>query len=59
MARIQVIVDQELHRAFKAKCAAEGKEMSDILRELVQEYVKKEGTGNGEQATGNIGTRHI
>jgi ParG protein len=34
-----VRLPEPLHRAFKAKCATEGKKITDVLKELVSKYV--------------------
>jgi hypothetical protein len=36
----QVAIDEQLHRQFKAKCAAEGKTMSDKVQELIRAWLK-------------------
>lgn len=38
---MSLIIEPELHRAFKAATAAEGKEMSTVLIEFIQQYVRE------------------
>jgi hypothetical protein len=38
---MSLIISPELHRAFKAATAAEGKEMSKILISFIEDYVQK------------------
>ena len=35
-----VRVSEELHRAFKVKCAQEGKNMNSVLSAMIESYVK-------------------
>lgn len=37
--RLNINITTELHRKFKTACAQTGKPMTDVLLELVQEYV--------------------
>lgn len=39
---VKTFVSEELRNEFKAVCAMEGKNMSDVLAEFVESYVKKE-----------------
>ena len=39
--RMSLIIPPDLHRAFKAAAAAEGKEMTELILEFIQQYVKK------------------
>jgi ParG len=39
--RMNLNVPLELHNAFKSTTAAEGKNMTDVLLEFIQEYVTK------------------
>ena len=39
--RMNLNVPLELHNAFKSTTAAEGKNMTDVLLEFIQEYVAK------------------
>jgi hypothetical protein len=39
--RMNLNVPLELHNAFKSTTAAEGKNMTDVLLEFIQEYVVK------------------
>jgi hypothetical protein len=36
----QIMIDQNLQRKFKAKCAEAGKTMTDQVEELVRDFVK-------------------
>jgi len=37
-----VRLPESLHRAFKAKCAIEGRKITEALEALIKEYVGKE-----------------
>jgi hypothetical protein len=39
--RMNLNVELNLHNAFKAATAAEGKNMTDVLLEFIQDYVRK------------------
>ncbi len=39
--RMNLNVDVSLHNAFKAAVSARGKNMTDILLEFIEEYVRK------------------
>lgn len=39
--RMSLIIPPALHRQFKIATAAEGKQMTDVLLEFIQEYVHK------------------
>lgn len=39
--RMNLNVETGLHDAFKAATAAQGKKMTDVLLEFIQEYVQK------------------
>ena len=39
--RMSLIIDPELHRAFKAATAAQGQEMTEVLLEFIRGYVAK------------------
>ena len=39
--RMSLIIDPQLHRAFKLATAAEGKEMSEVLIQFIEQYVQK------------------
>ena len=41
--RMNMNVPKDLHDAFKAAAAARGENMTDILLEQIEEYVKKYG----------------
>ena len=54
MKQIGVHVEESLHRAFKVACVQEGKDMSEILRELIECWLierkqKQEMTGGDAQ----------
>ena len=36
-----MILPDDLHRRFKVHCAIEGKVMSEIVRELIREYLER------------------
>jgi hypothetical protein len=36
-----VRLPESLHRAFKAKCASEGKKITDVLNELISNYIRE------------------
>lgn len=38
-------VEVSLHNAFKAATAAQGENMTDVLLEFIEEYVRKHPTG--------------
>ncbi len=39
--RMNLNVETSLHNAFKASTAAQGKKMTDVLIEFIEEYVQK------------------
>ena len=41
--RMNLNVPVELHDGFKAATAAQGKNMTDVLMDFIQEYVRKHG----------------
>jgi hypothetical protein len=41
--RMNLNVELELHNAFKAATAAQGENMTDVLLQFIEEYVKKFG----------------
>ncbi len=41
--RMNLNVEASLHDAFKAATAAQGKNMTDVLLEFIDSYVKKNG----------------
>ena len=43
MKRFTVNLPDELHAKFKGVCALEGKEMTEIIRKFIEEYVEKAG----------------
>ena len=38
--RMSIVIDPELHSAFKAATAAQGKQMSEVIVEFIRNYVK-------------------
>jgi regulator of PEP synthase PpsR (kinase-PPPase family) len=38
---VKTFVSEELRNSFKAACAKEGRNMSDVLAEFVEQYVNK------------------
>ena len=41
MKRIQIIVPVEFHRQLKAKVAAEGTDISTVVREMLEKYLSR------------------
>ena len=41
LKRLNVIIEEELHKAFKAAAAANGKKMTDLVLEFIEQYVQK------------------
>jgi len=41
MSRLNLHVPDELHRRFKIACVQEGKEMSELVRKWIEDYVEK------------------
>ncbi len=39
--RMSLIIDPELHRAFKAAVAMRGEEMTEVLLQFIHSYVEK------------------
>lgn len=39
--RLNINVDQKLHNAFKGAAALQGKRMTDLLVEFMQQYVRE------------------
>ncbi len=39
--RMSIIIDPKLHRAFKMATAAQGREMSEVLIEFIEEYLRQ------------------
>ena len=37
----EVALADDLHKRFKIACVHEGKEMSEVVRRLIEEYVEK------------------
>ena len=44
LKRMNLNVPLDLHNAFKSATAAQGKNMTDVLLEFIQEYVNKHAT---------------
>jgi len=38
--RFSFSLNDKEHRAFKTKCSSQGREMSEVLREFMREFVK-------------------
>jgi antitoxin component of RelBE/YafQ-DinJ toxin-antitoxin module len=41
MKLLTIDLKDDLHRAFKEKCAREGLTMSDVIRKLIKEWLEK------------------
>ena len=41
LKRLNMNIPRDLHEAFKAATAAEGKQMTDVLLELIRNYVQQ------------------
>ncbi len=41
VARLNVIIDQKLHNAFKAATAAQGVDMTTVIIDYIKSYVDK------------------
>jgi hypothetical protein len=41
MKMLTVRIPEELHRAFKVKCAYEGVDMGSVIAKLIESYVKE------------------
>jgi hypothetical protein len=41
MKMLTVRIADELHRAFKVKCASEGVDMGSVIAKLIESYVKE------------------
>lgn len=41
MIKFNVNLSEDLHRQFKIHCVHEGKDMSEVVRELIEEYLKR------------------
>lgn len=41
LAVVKTSVSEELRNSFKAACAKEGKNMSDVLSDFIEDYVKE------------------
>ncbi len=41
MIKYNVNLSEELHRRFKIVCVTEGKDMSEVVRKLIEDYVEK------------------
>lgn len=38
---MSIVIPPELHRAFKAACANQGQQMTDVLIEAIRSYIAK------------------
>jgi predicted HicB family RNase H-like nuclease len=38
---MSLIIDPDLHRAFKVAAAAEGREMTELILEFIHDYVQR------------------
>ena len=50
--RMNLNVEVSLHDAFKAATAAQGKNMTDVLLEFIEQYVTKNGVVPKKKTTG-------
>jgi hypothetical protein len=41
--RLNVILPRDLHDQFKAAASAEGKQMTEVLMEFIQDYIRRHG----------------
>ena len=41
MKHIQVALADDLHKRFKIACVHEGKEMSEVVRKAIEDFVEK------------------
>lgn len=41
MKMLTIRIPEELHKAFKLKCVAEGVEMRTVIEKLIEDYVKE------------------
>jgi uncharacterized protein (DUF1778 family) len=41
--RMNLNVDANMHNAFKAATAAQGENMTDVILQFIQDYIKKNG----------------
>jgi predicted DNA-binding protein len=41
MVRFNLNLSDIVHRRFKAICALDGKDMAEVVRKLIEEYVEK------------------
>ena len=41
MIKYNVNLSEELHKRFKLVCVQEGKDMSEVVRKLIEDYVEK------------------
>ncbi len=51
--RMNLNVETSLHDAFKSATAAEGKKMTDVLIEFIQQYVERHPTQSLKKQRGN------
>lgn len=41
--RFTIMVNDKEHKKFKLRCVAEGRDMAEVLREFMREFVSKKG----------------
>jgi predicted HicB family RNase H-like nuclease len=41
LKRLNIIIEEDLHNAFKAAAAADGKNMTDLVIKFIENYVEK------------------
>jgi len=41
--RLNVNIDEKLHTAFKAAAALQGRQMTDLIIEFIEQYVREHG----------------
>ena len=41
MKRFTINIDDDLHKRFKIACVQEGKEMSEVVRKAIEDFVEK------------------
>jgi hypothetical protein len=52
-------VETNLHDAFKASTAAQGKKMTDILIEFIRDYVQKHPPQSPKRSQKELGTQRL
>jgi regulator of PEP synthase PpsR (kinase-PPPase family) len=48
---VKTFVSEELRNSFKAACAKEGRNMSDVLAEFVEQYVNQREAPSGSRTS--------